>query len=344
MENASSQLEKMDLPGQGQARGKKRDAVLRGKKAPQRQLSKYEIFLNKKEAAQKRWRKIRLLSKTWMWIIQNWYVIRATQIMEHKKEVTVYMTAKFWPSLQIFGDLLRGPMKNVMTSIWFEQTDLGIIMDNDHMQSRWFGQKENHVIQSLQPRCDLITLKVLEVFDAFSDSLDAMMSIFGSLYQAKGILDLLKTLVSHTIWLPDEMFFESEVGRLKYAHSGKIKSNVHTQKMLLISTIIYRVLIGKVMNNPWLVFPGYPIHNFRFEENLKIICSVVYHVFNSFILKSTTLDWNCFENIHKAHRPKFLKKFLLLDMRVAANVNRKEVPMEHRDKTKGCFQVFHLFD
>lgn len=235
-------------------------------------------------------------------------------------------------------------MNEVMTSIWFDHSDLSIIVDQNHMQSKYFGQNKNNVIQSLQPRCDLITLKVLEVFDAFSDSLDDMMSNPRSHHHANGILDVLKTLMSHTSWLPDEMFFEAEIGRLKYAHSGKIKCNLHSQKMLLISTMIYRVLIGKVMNNPWLMFPEYPTHNFRFEENLKIICSVVYHVFNSFILKSTKLDWNCFENIPKDHRPAFLKKFLLLDKRVAATNNRKEVPMQHGDGTKGCFQVFHLFD
>ena len=300
-----------------------------------------ELATLRKEKIRRCWRKLKLFSTSWLWLIQNWYVIKSSMITDNKAKSIEYLQKNFHPNLEKFGGVLGDLMPEALKGIWYEQSDLNILMDKAHMKGVYNGLGESVVAKNLQGRCKLISEKILSLFSVFNESMSTLAR--DKNFISKGIMDFLKHIVSDTLWLPNKMFFEAEIARLKIMFSGKIKFSQQTKIVMLIGTVIFRVLIGKVLNNPWSLFQEFPQDNALHRENLKVICSIIYHLFNHFILKSTKMDWNCMMGVAKSAQPAFLKKYLLVDLRVNAHAKMKDVPGKHADDTVGCFQVYHLY-
>ena len=114
--------------------------------------------------------------------------------------------------------------------------------------------------------------------------------------------------------------------------------------MMLISIIIFRVLIAKVLNNPGKKFPSYPISG-PMLDNIKTICSIVYHIFNSIIMKATQWDWKSTQRISEKWKPVHIDRYLAVDPKEIEKYGKrvKHWAFTNDDESIACFKMKNLY-
>jgi hypothetical protein len=150
----------------------------------------------------------------------------------------------------------------------------------------------------------------------------------------------MKQLMSDQLFLADNIFFKCEVNRLEFTTSGSvIKYNEHQKKMMIISVVIFRVLISRILADPWKYFGEMQVtRNVYFK--VKILCSIIYHIFYHFIERTTKVKWDAQHSVVKEFHVKFPKDYLLMNQRAHVKNDEKgyhKYPQNNSDETLSIF-------
>ena len=150
----------------------------------------------------------------------------------------------------------------------------------------------------------------------------------------------MKELVSDQLFLDENILYECEVNRLEFVTSGAVvKYNGHQKKMMIIGVVIFRVLISRILADPWKYFPDMQVTR-NMNSKVKILCSIIYHVFYHFIERTTKVKWDAQHPVAKRFVVKFPKEFLLMNQRQHVKneeKNYKKYPQMNSDETVSVF-------
>lgn len=92
-------------------------------------------------------------------------------------------------------------------------------------------------------------------------------------------------MIYNNVFFPSGMLFKNELYRLKFKYSGMVADYTESQKkMILIHWIIYRILLENIISKPYLKLQNYLINQTK-RLNIRIVCSIIYISYNSYIEK-----------------------------------------------------------